>query len=107
MFGAGWLNLGSLVLGLIALALPVVNLVHQNKANHRNWVVFSVASVSACAISLCLQILYTDHLVKTEDWSALMDTSGAVALVATSLLVVTMILSATTLVVYYEKKPKD
>ena len=59
MFGAGWLNLGSLLLGLIAWILPVVNLVQHNKADHRNWVAFSVASVSACAISLCMQIFYT------------------------------------------------
>ncbi|MEL7657284.1 MAG: hypothetical protein AAGU75_15430 [Bacillota bacterium] len=107
MFGAGWLNLGSLVLGLIAWILPVVNLAQHNKADHRNWVVFSVASISACAISLCMQIFYTDHLVKIEDWSALMDTSHAVALVATLLLVVTIILNAITLVVYYGKKLKE
>ncbi len=107
MFGAVWLNIGSLVLGLIAWVLPVVNLVQHNKADHRNWVIFSVVSVSACAISLCMQIFYTDHLVKIKDWSALMDTSHAVALVAASLLVVTIILNAITLVVYYEKKLKD
>ena len=107
MFGAGWLNLGSLVLGLIAWIFPVVNLIQHNKAPHKNWVVFSVASVSACAISLCMQIFYTNHLVKIEDWSALMDTSHAVALVATLLLVVTIILNVITLVVYYGKKLKD
>lgn len=104
---SGLLNLGSLVLGLVAWILPAVNLVQHNKADHRNWVVFSVASVSACAISLCMQIFYTNHLVKIEDWSALMDTSSAVALVATILLVVTIILNAITFVVHYEKKSKD
>lgn len=103
----GLLNLGSLVLGLIAWILPVVNLLRRNKANSRSWVAFSVASVSACAISLCMQIFYTNHLVKIEDWSALMDTSHAVALVATILLVVTIILNAITLIAYYGKKLKD
>ncbi len=107
MLGAGWLNLGSLVLGLIAWILPIVNLVQHNKAGHRNWVAFSIASVSACAISLCMQIFYTDHLVKISDWSALMDTSSAVALVGTLLLVVTIILNVITLVVYHGKKLKD
>lgn len=104
MFGAGWLNLGSLVLGLVAWILPVVNLMQRNKADHRNWVFLSVASVSACAVSLCMQIFYTAHLVKIEDWSALMDTSQAVALVATLLLAGTIILNAIILVVYYGKK---
>lgn len=103
MFGAGWLNLGSLALGLIAWILPVVNLMQHNKADRRNWAVFSVASLSACATSLCMQLFYSDYLVKIEDWSALMDTSSAVALVATILLVVTIILNAITLVVYYRK----
>ena len=107
MLGAAWLNLGSLVLGLIAWILPVVNPAWRNKASQRSVAVLSVASVSACAISLCMQIFYIDHLVKIEDWSALMDTSHAVALVAALLLVVTIILNATTLVVYYGKKLKD
>ncbi|WP_347488490.1 hypothetical protein ABDB91_14880 [Desulfoscipio sp. XC116] len=107
MFEAGWLNLGSLVLGLIAWILPVINLVQHNKTDHRNWVIFSVASLSASAISLCMQIFYTNHLVKIEDWSALMDTSSAVAFFATLLIVVTIILNAITLVLYYEKKLKD
>ncbi len=107
MLEAGLLNLGSLVLGLIAWILPVVNLLQHNKANHRHWIFFSVTSVSACAISLWMQIFYTNHLVKIEDWSALIDTSHAVASVATLLLVVTIILNAITLVVYYGKKLKD
>jgi cytochrome c oxidase subunit 4 len=107
MLGAGLLNLGSLVLGLIAWILPVVNLMQHNTVNHRHWVAFSVASVSACAVSLWMQILYTNHLVKIKDWSALMDTSYAVALVATLLLAVTIILNVITLVVYHGKKLKD
>jgi cytochrome c oxidase subunit 4 len=107
MLGAGWLHLGSLVLGLVAWILPVVNLVQHNKGDNRNWAAFSVASVSTCAMSLCLQIYYTSHLVEREDWSALMDTIHAVALVATILLVVTLILNAITLVVYTRKTPKD
>jgi hypothetical protein len=103
MFGAGWLNLGSLVFGLIAWVLPVVNLVQYSKAGRRNWGVFVLASVGACAISLCMQIFYTSHLVKIADWSALMDTSGAVALVAAVLLAGTIILNTITLIVYNKK----
>jgi cytochrome c oxidase subunit 4 len=54
-----------------------------------------------------MQIFYTNHLVKIEDWSALMDTSQAVAFVAALLLVVTIILNAITLIVYHGKKLKD
>lgn len=103
----GLLNLGSFVLGLVAWILPVVNLLRRNKAKSRNCIVLFMASISACAISLCMQIFYTNHLVKIEDWSALMDTSSAVAMVSTLLLVVTIVLNAVVFVVYHGKKSKD
>lgn len=40
------LNLGSLVLGLIAWILPVVNLMRYEKHDHRNWVTLSIMSFS-------------------------------------------------------------
>lgn len=46
------------------------------------------------------QIFYNNHLVKIEDWSALMDTTGAVAFVSAVLLTVTIILNAITLIIY-------
>lgn len=102
----GWLNIGSLVLGLIAWLLPVVNLVGYIIGKQRNWAILSILSISACAISLCFQIFYNNHLVKIEDWSALMDTTGAVAILSAVLLVVTVILNAITLVVYRDKTAK-
>ena len=102
----GLLNLGSLVLGLIAWILPVVNLMRYVKHDQRNWVALSIMSVSACAISLCFQLIYNYHLVKIEDWSALTDTTSAVAFVATVLLIVTIILNAVTLIVYRDRTAK-
>ncbi|WP_028391177.1 hypothetical protein [Bacillus cihuensis] len=102
----GLFNLGSLILGLIAWILPVVNLMRYKKHVHWNWVVPSIISIGACAISLCFQILYNYHLVKIEDWSALMDTTGAVAFVAAVLLIVTIILNAITLIVYRDRTAK-
>ncbi len=104
MFGAAWLNVGSLIFGLIAWILPVINLIRSNKAGNRNWILLSVASVSACAVSLCMQLFYTNHLVQIEDWSALMDTSSAVALISTVHLAVTIVLNGITLAVYLRKK---
>lgn len=40
---------------------------------------------------------YTDYLVKIEDWTALMDTSYAVAFVSLILLMVTIILNVISL----------
>jgi len=100
------LNLFSLVLGLVAWILPIVNLMRYKQHDHKNWVAFSIISISACAISLCLQIFYNYHLVKMEDWSALMDTTGAVAFVSVVLLIVTILLNAFTLIVYRDRTLK-
>ncbi len=102
--GTAWLNLGSLALGLLAWALAAVNLLRRGNAGSRNRVLFSAASLSACAASLCLQIFSIERLVKSEDWSALMDTAPAVARAAAWLLVGTVILNAITLVVCHRDK---
>ncbi len=107
MVGAGWLNLGSILLGLIAWILPVINLMQRNRGNPETMVVLSVASVSACSLSLCLQIFYTSHLVQKEDWSALMDISPTVVVVASILLAGTLILNVIAMVVYSRKPLKD
>ncbi|WP_252504348.1 hypothetical protein [Sporosarcina sp. Marseille-Q4943] len=91
----GLLTVGSLVLGLIAWILPIVNLIGVTK----HWAALSIMSLSACAISLCFQIYYNYHLVRIEDWSALMDTMGAVAVASTVLLIVTLALNTITLIV--------
>lgn len=95
-----FLTLGSLVLGLIAWIFPIISLMMFKKCENRNYIIFSILSISACAISLCFQIFYNNHLVKIEDWSALMDTTGAVAFVSAVLLVGTILLNAITLIMY-------
>lgn len=99
----GLMNAGSLILGLIAWILPVINLAQHNKISSKRYAAFTVTSLSSCAIALCLQLFYTDHLVKIEDWSVLLDTSHATALVATLLLVVTIILNISALLVHFGK----
>ncbi len=94
------LNLASLLLCVIAWILPVVNIMRYNRRDHKNWMCLSVISISSCAVSLFFQICYNDHLVKVEDWSALMDTTDAVVFVSAVLLIVTIILNAITLFVY-------
>lgn len=92
----GLLNVGSLVLGLIAWILPVVGLIWISK----HWVALSIISLSACAISLIFQIYYNYHLVQIEDWSALMDTMRGVVVAATVLLIGTLLVNLISLIVY-------
>lgn len=101
---ASFLNLGSLVLGLIAWILPVINIMQYKKSNNNNWVILPFLSISACAISLYFQILYNNYLVEIWDASALMDTTGASAFLSAVLLVVTIILNVINHIMFYKRK---
>ncbi len=99
----GLLNLGSLLLGLLAWILPVINLMRHGENDHRTWVAHSVISMGACAISLCFQMFYQYHLVTIEDWSALKDITGGMVSIASVLLIGTIGLNTTTLIVYHKR----
>ncbi len=99
----GLLNVGSLVIGLIAWLLPIVGLMQSKKNDYIIWGLLSSLSLSACAIALIFQLYYQYHLVNIEDWSALMDTTGAVIFAATVLLVVTVLLNILTLIVFRKR----
>ena len=51
-----------------------------------------------------MQMIYTWHLVNKNDWSALMDTQGAVIFAATTLIVGTAILNGFLLKIVNENK---
>lgn len=97
----GLLNLGSLVLGIIAWIIPIINLLQYDK--HRNWIAFTIISISACSVSLYFQLFYNYHLVKIKDWSALMDTMSAVVFAATVLLIGTVILNIIAFIKYKDR----
>jgi len=96
----GWLNLGSLLFGLVAWVLPVVNFMRYTKHDSNNWVILSMMSISACAIALFFQIFSFYERVKAEDWSALMDTVSIIVSIPAVLIIGTIILNAITLIVY-------
>lgn len=92
----GLLNVGSLALGLTAWAVPVWYIGRLAKGGTRTgwpgWV-----SMGCCGLSLWLQLCYNRHLVEIQDWSALLDTVGAVVKVAGVLLITTGLLNAAVL----------
>ncbi len=65
------LNVGSFLLGVIALVLPLINMIFikKNKTNH--WKKLSFLSITAYAISIWLLYAYTGYLASIEDWSAM------------------------------------
>ena len=102
MFDAGWLNIGSLVLGLVAWIIPIINLVMGKKEMNKKWIALTIISFSACTIAICLQIFYDLYLVNIEDWSALSEMHG-VAVTSTVLVIVTILLNALTLFLYRDR----
>ncbi|WP_336634942.1 hypothetical protein [Lysinibacillus fusiformis] len=87
------LNVGSLVLGLIAILLPIASLSATSKLSQHYRLMISILSLSACAISISFQLFYNFHLVKIEDWSALMDITRSSVLAVLFLLVSTILLN--------------
>ncbi len=88
-----WLNIGSLILGLLAWVLPLLAIARFNKSKdvQGNYMVYC-GLVSAISSLLCV-ITYRHHLINIEDWSALMDTTGAFQLGAVSMSVVAIVLN--------------
>jgi cytochrome c oxidase subunit 4 len=99
-----FVSLGSIVLGLIAWFLPIVSLAKHAKSESKNWIIFSMLSIGACATSLLLRIVYQNHLVNIEDWSAIMDTTRAEVILGSGLLAVTLLLNAIHIVKFMKKR---
>ena len=87
-----WWNLGSIVLGLCAWALPLWYLSRRTKGGcHRAWP--QLLSLSCCAISMWFQILEGCRRVVLRDWSFFLDTAAAEVWVSGFLLVTVLLLN--------------
>ena len=97
------LMLGSLVLGLLAWILPSMNIGNYKTNYNKNWPIYSIFSLSACAIAISFQLIYNNHIVEIGDWAALMDTSGASTVLSIILLISTLALNGISLGMHYNK----
>lgn len=94
--GAGWMNLASLALGLLAWMLPVAAMIRtaaRPRALHPALPLVCV-SFAACAAALYLQLRYHAHLSRIEDVGAFLDTAQVAAFASAVLLCVTLALNA-------------
>ncbi len=82
---------GSLGLGLIAWIIPIIAM--NRRKGKTDGMTFCLLSFSCCAIALVLQLFEIKHRVNIEDWSAIMDTIGAVSGVSVVLVAVTVFLN--------------
>ena len=86
----GMLNLGSLACGLAGWVVPWLSGVRRPPVVSRQYL-RGLISMGLCALALWFQIRYQRHLVDIQDWSALLDTAGAVVQVSAFLLVTTLL----------------
>lgn len=99
--GIYWLNLGSLLLGLLSLALPCFVICLHKRLQPLAVSLMSFFSLGACATSFVLQIFYNEHLTSINDWSALLDTAGALSRISGMLLLAALLLNAIAMGVFY------
>ncbi|MEG1176002.1 MAG: hypothetical protein RSD62_05060 [Ruthenibacterium sp.] len=78
----GWLNLGSIVLGLLAFAAPLISIALVVNDRWAAGLICPHIGLFSALLSLLFQILYQLHLTDIQDWGAMLDTSGALRFVA-------------------------
>lgn len=88
---SGFFNLGSLVLGVVSWLIPILAVCRCYKGRKQKS--FSIYSFTSCAVALVFQLFEIRHRVNIEDFSAIMDTVGAVCVVAVILVTVTVALN--------------
>ena len=82
----GFFNVASLLLGLVAWALPISTIITR-----RYRAAYPSVSFGLCSLSLLLQLMQVQNLVRKQDWSALMDTWYAVVFAGIVLLLVNLV----------------
>lgn len=88
----GWLIIGSLVLGIVAWILPLLNL-SRAQANVKRWITYSFLSFICCGMAILFQLIVQNLFVEIEDFTALMDITGTSVLAASVLFLVTIVLN--------------
>lgn len=84
-----YLNIGSLIFGLLSWLLPVIQIVRKENSKS----IYTMISLSICSLAILFQLFYQVHLVAINDWSALLDTTPAVAVTSSVLLVFCTVLN--------------
>ena len=91
------LNVGSLFLGIIALAFPIINIVKRDRYGVRRKRLSTFLSFVSCLGSIYFQFLANYYLVRIEDISTLMDIMGSSVVISGLLIFATIVLNFITL----------
>ena len=91
MFGPYWMNGWSLLLGLTAWGLGLAASLERRSTGPSRWC--SMGSLTACVLSLCLEVFNFARLADMGDVSAFLDTANAARLAAGALVAGTLALN--------------
>ena len=75
------------------MGFPVMAFGIKDKVKPNRIFLFSLLSFVACIIALYMQMLYNVHLIRIEDFSALMDIATGVRLLSGVLIITTIVLN--------------
>ncbi len=96
-------NLISIILGFVALLLPLLILAQCNNINNFKYAIITALSFICCAFSICSQLFYISYLVRIKDWSALSDTSYDTALISVWLVSIISVINIVVSIVFFSK----
>jgi cytochrome c oxidase subunit 4 len=86
----GLSHVGSIIFGIVAWALPIINLKQKDAYSLKKTILMIIFSLLSCMIALYLQLLFKNYLVVIGDWAALDDTVYVFEIAAGILLVGTI-----------------
>ncbi len=86
-------NLVSVILGILAIALPFIGLKFFKKASLGKQVMFFTASFMLCNLAVVMQILEFKRKTEIGDYAAVLDTAGAVATVSIALMIIVALIN--------------
>lgn len=93
-----FLEVGSLVLGVMAWILAGAKIVKCRNGKSANSDIISITSLSACAVSVLFQLHVVKYFVESEEMISIMDTIHMSVLASTVIIGVTVILNITAIV---------
>ena len=92
-----WMNVSSIVLGLVGLIIPIIHFINYKKFSKKYNGLVHIISFVSCGVAIVFQNIYTDYLLKIEDWTAILDTYSTITKISIILLA---IITALNLIVY-------
>lgn len=92
-FNSSFFNIFSILLGLLSVLFAIYNIITVSKKSRLHNSFLATLSMVACVLSLYFQILWTGHLISSNNLSSLIDRYGVTRFATTLLVIITFTLN--------------